>query len=209
MLNYFLHTIRQLRQEETVTLYEVWSPQRQYNDAEIVRFLEQSYQSESINYPFDAPAFNPAAALWGAHTMYIASQFLINRSLSTKNMQKYLPDFPDVATSACILSADLTLRFLPDIFQELKVIDSDDSLIGILEQRLTRWHYSGIRADLAPDTLDFSVVITDPCLYQLYLNRVILYKKNKLAIHPALQIGIWHNLGAHADILWPDLPLPL
>lgn len=85
-----------------------------------------------------------------------------------------------------MLSADITLRFLTDIITRRHLIDPDDALIQVLERHLKMNHYSGVRYCRAEADLDFSVVITDTCLRQLYVNYVVADKNKPLVAHPAL-----------------------
>ena len=104
-----------------------------------------------------------------------------------------------------ILSADLTLRFLPIVLQQADDIDPEDPLIELIEQVLTLWHYSSIGYLLKEEDLDFESILKNPCLLQLYTNRVIEKKADDLAQKPQLQKHIKASLGDYKELLWREL----
>ena len=55
MLNYFLQTIRHLRQHEAVVLFDYWQPVSDADEAETTAFLVQAYQNETADYPYTRP----------------------------------------------------------------------------------------------------------------------------------------------------------
>jgi hypothetical protein len=205
MPNYFLQTIQHLRQHEAVVLFDHRQPVSEANEVETTEFLTQAYHAEATDYPYTAPAFDPKAGLWAAKTVFWACQLMLHRTDAPADLAQLLPDFAEPQTASVILSADLTLRFLPDIITRLQLIDPDDALIPVLENHLKTNHYSGVRYWQTGADLDFSVVIADACLRQLYINRVIAAKNKMVAMHPALTDGIRASLGMFAADFWPDL----
>ena len=174
-------------------------------EKEALDYLRREYDHERIDYPCkDLPGFDPSAALWAARTIYTAAQLLLYRENRESDLQLLFPDYPGEISSDAQLSADLVLRFLPDMIVQLKLIDPEDALIPILEKHLMQWHYSGIKYTLRPESLDFSTVISNTCLEQLYIDRVNTYKKISLAKHPALDKGLKASLGIFADVFWKD-----
>ena len=141
---YFLNTIQTLRKQEEAVLYEKLLPISEQEKKEAADFLYQEYQQEALEYPYQVPEFDVFAALWAADFLYTALQLVLHREQKEQDLVQLLPDFPNEITPSAILSADLCLRFLPDVIIQLKLIDSEDALIEILEKQLTLWHYSGI-----------------------------------------------------------------
>lgn len=201
---FFLKMVRQLRRHEEIVLYQNIFEIKDGETEAVAAFLKAEYLEESIEYPFEIPIFNIEAATWAAKTIYIAAQLLLYRKNKVEDLPSLLQAFPTKPTSDSILSADLCLRFLPDILVELKIIDSSDPLIEILEKILHQWHYSGVNYNLDIEQLDFAPISDHPCLLQLYCNRVVQYKKLHLANLPALQDSISANLGTHGNELWKD-----
>jgi hypothetical protein len=128
-------------------------------------------------------------------------------------------------TPAAILSADLCLRCLPDVIEKAREINPDDPLIGLLEDLLPVWHYSGIGYFRLPGSgepgsaedsvgvdsaagggvFDFSPIFADDCLRLLYIDRVIERRVAALANLPELRPGILAVMGDHGDFFWKEL----
>lgn len=205
--NYFLKMIQHLWQEEEVVLYGYLLKVTKSEATETSNFLKEKYEQEALGYPYQAPAFDPGAATWAATLCYKATQLLLYRENEEEDIPALFNKYTGPQTPSAIVSADLCLRFVPDIISELKVIDPGDPLIEILEAILQEWHYSGVSYDLEIETLDFKTILSDPCLRQLYCDRIIQYKKNKLAKHQDIQAFVLASLGDHASQFWKDLTL--
>ena len=54
------------------------------------------------------------------------------------------------------LSADLMLRYLPQILKRARGLDPSDPLVGLLEDVLKRWPLSGVLSDVAEPAARFS-----------------------------------------------------
>lgn len=204
MKNLFLKMLLNLRQEE-IMLYDNLFQISAKEEAEVSYFLELEYQEEKSNYPYSAPNFHPKAALWAAKTTYFAAQLILYRDNQPEELNDLLPQFTGDISPEAFLSADLCLRFLPSILNKLKIIDPEDPLIDILEQHLTQWHYSAVGYPLDYSIIDFSDIEKNPCLYQLYIDRIIERKAHVLADLTYFQKGIQSSLGWHSNTLWNDL----
>lgn len=197
-----------LRRNEEILLYGNLSPISEEDEREVADYLLAEYEGEQLNYPFNAPEFDKGAALWGARTVYIAAQLLLHRQNKDQDLPLLLPDFKHEMTPSAILSADLLLRFLPDILDQLKVIDPDDVLIVLLDGILNKWHYSAGYYTLDYDEIDFRVLEQDKCLMQLYLDRIIRNRNLTLAHHSFFMSRIASDLGMFASLLWKDFVKP-
>jgi MoxR-vWA-beta-propeller ternary system domain bpX4 len=203
--DYFLQTLDTLRSGEEILLYAhaVQIPSQELELA--AAFLETEYDNECLGYPGQAPAFDTAAALWAAKTVYIAAQLLLYRQDKEADIPAMLPAYEGVITPGTILSADLCLRFLPDVLQMAKNIDADDVLVTILAVHLQQWHYSAIGHLIQTEGLDFSVINTNSCLQQLYADRVIARKDKRLAALAEVAPMVKAALGNHQTYFWNEL----
>jgi hypothetical protein len=201
--DYFLKMIRSLRLHEEIMLYGNILEISELEIEAVKNFLESEYERESKGYPGGAPKFDADAGLWGARTVYIAAQLILYRENQEKDLSLLLPDHHSPPTAAGMLSADLCLRFLPQMIMQLKNIDSEDALLEVLERKLVPWHYSAVTHPLTIEALDFSFV-DDPCLRQLYAERIIDNRKLSLALHPAFRDYISAQLGLYGHTLWND-----
>lgn len=196
--------VRHLREHEEIMLFRNILNIDEYDGAETISYLQEEYRKESLEYPYTAPPFDPAAALWAAKTMNMAAQLLLYRENKPEDLESLFPAYEKEINSSAILSADLCLRFLPDTLKEIKLINSMDPIILLLERILAQWHYSGIHYPRDPETPDLQTATSDPCLQQLYLNRIIHYKNLKLALHPLFREKISANLGLFANDYWKE-----
>ena len=174
---------------------------------EVVEFLETEYQKESLNFPYQAPSFDPEAALWSAIAVYRAAQLILYRENKEADLALLLQDFSKEMTTSAILSADLCLRFMGDMLEQLKLIDSEDPLIELLENLLSKWHYSAIHYPLEKSSLDFETIKENKCLHQLYVNRIIDSRNMALAKHPACIELVRASLGMFAEEFWKNFKI--
>lgn len=206
-MKFLVNTIRHLRQQEEIllfgNLFEIDEPDKQAT----VAFLKEEYHTEALDYPFHAPEFDAEVALWAAQTVYTAAQILLYRQHNVADLPALLPDFLLDPTPSRVLSADLTLRFLPDMLSQAQYLDPEDAVIPLLETKLIHWHYSGVAAKLPLEKLDFRYIADNACTYQLYTNRIIQYKNITLASHPAFLSPVLASLGNHTDAFWGELSL--
>lgn len=199
--------IQLLRMEEEVLLYGLALQTTEEEDGEVVEFLREAFQAEALGYPHDAPEFNPDAALWSAKIIYFASQFLLYRETSEHDLPMCFPAYPGEQTAGAILSADLCLRFLPDILAELQDIDPEDRLLVLLEELASNWLYSSIRWDIPLEKCELEPLLSDNCLKQLLIDRIIEFKKIKCAAQPEIYREIKAGLGLYTGQFWNELNL--
>lgn len=203
--NNFLETISYLRQEEHLVAHANVLKTTRTEEEDIALFLEQEYENESLNYPFSPPEFNAKASVWASKIIYYATLLLLYRNDTQKDLKELFEDYEGVIDTAAILSADLCLRFLPQITMELKRIDFEDPLIPILENILNIWHYSAIDTNAEPPEIDFKLFLQNDCLTQLYLNRIIENKVLSWAENPYINKLLNSQLGYYKSYFWNTL----
>jgi hypothetical protein len=175
-------------------------------DDELVKALLQiEYDAESQNYPFTAPAFNADAALWAAKTIYTSCQLILYRENKAEELPQLLPSYANTIDAPAILSADLCLRFLPQVLQSTKNIDPEDSLVEVAEKHIQQWHYSGIGYALKESDPDMEIISANECLLQLYTDRVIQKKDLQRAQLPLLNKQIKAAMGIYDSRFWKTL----
>lgn len=201
----FLDTIYHLRTIEQVILYDKLITISETEETEAVLFLETEYEKEILEYPGTAPDFNAEAALWAAKTVYLAAQLLLHREHKRDGLNILLPDYTGIQDASAIISADLCLRFLPQIVGEIKRLDAEDLIIEILEKHLTQFHYSAIGSELDIENVSFEIIEANDCLLQLYIDRIVQRKSIKWAqpdfIKKQLEIGF----GDYQKLFWSQL----
>lgn len=201
---YFLQTIQHIYEHESVILYNNIFDISDEETVQVVEFLRLMYDTESLDFPHDPVVFDGEAALWSAKTIYCAAQLILYRQHSPLELSKMLPAYQGRIDASSILSADLMLRFLPDLITNLASIDLDDALIAILQKILETWHYSGLKMELNIAVLDFNPMLQNQCLMQLYLDRIVQYKNLKLAELEIFQNPIKANFGTYTHFFWKE-----
>ncbi|MEN2398609.1 hypothetical protein GKZ90_0002365 [Flavobacterium sp. MC2016-06] len=201
----FLDTIYHLRTIEQVILYNKLMTISKEEEKETISFLETQYERETLDYPCQAPKFSATAAFWGAKTVYSAAQLLLYREHKIEELDVFLPPYNGEINASVILSADLCLRFLPQVVMEMKRIDAEDAAIVILEKHLEYFHYAAIGFDVVSENINLEVVFSDPCFKQLYLNRVVERKAKKTAEIETVKGALMAGFGDYKQVFWKEL----
>lgn len=201
----FLDTIYHLRTIEQVILYDKLITISETEETEAVLFLETEYEKEILEYPGIAPDFNAEAALWAAKTVYLATQLLLHREHKRSDLNILLPDYTGIQDASAIISADLCLRFLPQIVSEIKRLDAEDLIIEILEKYLTQFHYSAIGSELDTENISFEIIEANDCLLQLYIDRIVQRKSIKWAQSDFIKKQLEIGFGDYQKLFWSQL----
>ncbi|MEE1897577.1 hypothetical protein V1389_04475 [Flavobacterium rakeshii] len=203
----FLETLYKTRTIGQIVLYNERRDIPRGEKAAALDFLKSEYERESTNYPYLVPDFDDEAALWGAKTLYYAAQLYLYRKDNTSQLTTILPAYPKEPDAPALLSADLCLRFLPQVVAMLKATDPEDLLIPVLNKHLEKFHYSVIGFEANPNSFNFSILNTNQCLKQLYLDRII--ERKDIAFAENEEVKQWLNecLGDHKKIFWEQLTI--
>lgn len=199
----FLETIYHLRTIEQIILYDKVIKVSAQEEKETMALLQDEYDREKFDYPFEAPIFEEKASLWASKIVYFAAQFLLNRENTNKDLNEFLPNYNGQITASTHLSADLCLRFLPQVVQEFKRIDADDVIIPILENHLKMFHYSAIGFENSFENIYFKLFEND-CFKQLYLNRITDRKDIELSKIPKINVMLQRNFGDYQKVFWKN-----
>jgi hypothetical protein len=201
---HFSQMIERLRQHEEVLLYANHLSIAEADEKASVQFLKNEYERESVNFPHTLPKFDAGAAIWAANVIYLSSQLLLYREQRGEDIPSLFPAFPGAKNSGAMLSADLCLRFLPDLIEELQHIDVTDKLIGVLHEIIYQWPFSAILMKESFEKTDFTVLMADPCLHQLSADRITAKRKIHLAQLPEFKSLIASNLSIYKQDIWPE-----
>lgn len=175
-------------------------------DADALVLLKDLYYRDRMAMPGIAPEFDGEAALWAARYLYQVCQFILLRDLDAELLQQNLTDFPGVRSVEAIYSADLALRYLPDLFRLASGLSPDDPLVANMRGIAEQWVFSSVGIaglELSPD----AVILGNSCLRQAYIDRVISYRDLSRLKGPAERLLLKEVLGAHGSQLWPELAL--
>ncbi|MBS0261027.1 MAG: hypothetical protein JSS02_03650 [Planctomycetes bacterium] len=123
--------------------------------------------------PENPPAFDLQVACSAAELLLRVCQCLVDRDLE---IEPTLPDLtlgcPAPRTASQHYSADLVLRFLPDVWQQAQRVSAGDPLLAALSACGALWPLSSVGI---PDLViqDLDPVLADPCLRIVYTDRLI------------------------------------
>lgn len=204
MKNNFLETLYHLRTVEHLILYEEIFKVTNEECQGVIEFLEDEYARESLEYPFKAPEFDKEAALWAAKTVYLTTQFLLCRTNTITQLKANWNIYDKKVTASAMLSADLCLRFLPQLFLKLKEIDSGDVLVEMLQQELSKFYYSAIGFGFNDLKID-SELLDNLCMKQMLLDRIYERTDISLAQQTLFKEGLEENFGDYKEKFWKEL----
>lgn len=163
--------------------------------------LREAYADDTMHLPHTAPTFHPEAALWAAQVLYRAVQLTLLRDLDDTAVQANLLDFPDPINPAVVYSADLILRYLPDLLYLAKGLAPADVLVTRLRELAQRWPFSfGGPEPADPQYLE--PVLAHPALRAAYADRII-GTRNLVRARQAAPL-VAEALGRYAAELWPE-----
>ncbi|WP_223601078.1 hypothetical protein [Chryseobacterium sp. GVT01B] len=201
----FLDTIFLLRKEECITLFSSLQQISPQEEAEAGDYFETEFEKERLEFLSDQLTCNKETAVWAAKILYHSAQLYLIRENTEKNIENLIPVFKGSRNISSILSADLSLRFLPQVIVALNSVDPEDPLIAMLENILTQFHYSGIGYDLDLKNINWQEELKDTTYRKLYLERIVEKKDYKLAEIPFINKLITAEFGIHKDAFWREL----
>jgi MoxR-vWA-beta-propeller ternary system domain bpX4 len=165
--------------------------------------LAAYYESDILEMPGIAPAFDADAALWAAGYIYRIVQLTQLREAGREDIVHRLPPYSAETSAASIYSADLCLRYLPDLLSLSKGIAPDGPLVQQIREIAMQWPFSSTGMNL-PATGDVSAIIASPPLLQAYADRIIATRDLGRCNIPAVAAAVTASLGNYASVLWPD-----
>lgn len=145
-------------------------PGQAEDQAPAAAFLKQAFAEIQLEIAGPRLDYQPRSALAAAEFLRQACWFLVHRGEPMEDVQRRLRLAPP-GTPPDHLSADLVLRYLPQVHRRARAISPDDALAIRSAEVLRQWPLSGVLSDVpeAPLTpLDFG---GHPGLLLLYAER--------------------------------------
>ncbi|GEN67139.1 hypothetical protein [Chryseobacterium rhizosphaerae] len=203
----FLDTIFLLRKTECITLFSNFQEISPKEEAEAGDYFETEFEKERLEFLSGRMPCDRAAAVWAGKILYHSAQLYLIRENTAKNIDRLIFRFKEKKDISSVLSADLSLRFLPQIIVALNTLDPEDVLIGMLEDILREFHYSGIGYDLDLKGVNWEEELKDSTYRKLYLERILEKRDYKLAEIPTINKMLIAELGMHKDAFWRELKI--
>lgn len=201
----FLDTLFHLRNDEHITIFVAIQDIPKKEEQDVVSYLESEFEKERLEFLSDQINYDSETAIWAAKVLYRSTQLYLIRKETDKNLEKLILPFKGKVDVSTVLSADLSLRFLPQIISALKDADSEDQLIKILENILNQFHYSSVGFDLDLDKINWEKELKDKTYRKLYLERIVEKKAYKLAEIPYINQLLMAEFGMYKDVFWREL----
>ena len=203
----FLDTLFLLRKEGTMTIFSDIKSISQKEEQDAADYFESEFEKERLEFLSDKINCDRETAVWAAKVLYHSAQLHLIRENTAKDLSQLIPLFKGKREINSILSADLSLRFLPQIISVLQDVDPEDPLIKILENILQQFHYSGIGFDLDLEKINWEEELKDKTYRKLYLERVVENKAYRLAEMPYINQQLMAEFGMYKDVFWKDLQI--
>lgn len=203
----FLDTLFLLRKEGTLTVFSDLKTLTEKEEKEAEDFFESEFEKERLDFLSDKIPLSKEAAIWAAKVLYHSAQLYLIRKDTAKDLEKLIPQYQAEINTSAILSADLSLRFLPQLLDALQIADSTDPLVKILENILQQFHYSGIGLDLNLENINWEEELKNKTYRKLYLERIVEKKAYKLAEIPYINQLLIAEFGMYKDIFWRELKI--
>ena len=201
----FLDTLFLLRKEECITTFSDIHEISKKEEQDAADYFQAEFEKERLEFLSDTLVCDTETAVWAAKVVYHSAQLHLIRENTAKDLNKLIPSFKGKRDVSSILSADLSLRFLPQIVSALQVSDPEDPLVKMLENILKQFHYSAVGFDLDLEDINWEEELKDKTYRKLYLERIVEKKSYRLAEIPYLNQLLIAEFGLHKNVFWKEL----
>lgn len=202
----FYNTICQIRTKEEVILYDELMTISEEELLKVAEFLEAEFKKEVNNHQDNSIEFDKNAAIWAAKITYFSWQLLLNRKNTFKEIEKYLEKYKRVINESAIISADLCLRFLPQVVLDLKQIDNDDPIVSVLNDILQEFPYSAIGYGIVSvEIFEQQLIKNSTNLTLLFLNRIVERRDFAFASSLYWKRQLQVFFGDYKETFWNEL----
>ena len=154
-----------------------------------VAFLAEAFKIHSAAVAGPPIAFDSEAASTSAEFLRQSSWALVNHDERMADLEKRLNLPGSPRTPSQHLSADLTLRYLPQVLQRARGLNPDDPLVECAANVLRRWPLSGVLSDVVEAPIEHIELGSHPGLLLLYAER--LTKNDRSGWRPERSTLAW------------------
>ncbi len=201
----FLDTLFLLRKEECITIFTDFHEISEKEESDAADYFEAEFEKERLEFLSDQISFDKETTVWATKILYHSVRLHLIRENTAKDLNRLIPPYSGNRNIPAILSADLSLRFLPQIISALHDADPEDVLMSMLENVLKRFHYSAVGMDLELEPINWEEELKDRTYRKLYLERIVERKSYKLAEIPYINQLLIAEFGLHKDVFWKEL----
>ncbi|WP_228445134.1 hypothetical protein [Chryseobacterium shandongense] len=203
----FLDTLFLLRKEECITIFTDLHEISVKEIQDTADYLESEFEKERLEFLSLEIKFDKEVAVWAAQVLYHSAQLYLIRKDTSKDLHKLIPEYKGKIDISALLSADLSLRFLPQIISVLHTADPEDPLIKMLENILQQFHYSAVGLDVKMENINWEEELKDKTYRKLYLERIVEKRSYQHAEIPYINQLLIAEFGLHKDLFWKELKI--
>jgi len=203
----FLDTIFLLRKSGCITVFSNLHEISKKEEQEAGDYFEAELEKERLEFLSTDISCDKESAVWAAKVLYYSAQLYLIRENTAKDLDKLIPKLKIASDTSSVLSADLSLRFLPQIITLMQTADPYDPLVKILEEILIQFHYSGIGYPLNLEKVNWEKELKDKTYRKLYLERIVERKAYELAENPYVNQLLIAEFGLYKEIFWRELKI--
>lgn len=139
-------------------------------DPEILRFD----RAARLALASQAPELDLEVAAWAASLLAESARLAIAREMGPKQIEEiFTRECPRRRSPEVDYSADLFLRYVPDLLKWVQRLASDDPLVARLRQVAADWPLSSVGIKELMVVGDLAPFIEHPGLRQLYVDRIL------------------------------------
>ncbi len=151
----FLDTLFLLRKDECITIFTDIQEISEKEILDAADYFESEFEKERLEFLSETICYDKEVAVWAAKVLYHSAQLHLVRKNTAKDLDTLIPPFKGIIDVSSILSADLSLRFLPQIISVLQSADPEDPLVKMLENILKQFHYSAVGFDIELENVNW------------------------------------------------------
>jgi hypothetical protein len=172
--------------------------------AEAQKTLAEFEKHYRMSVPESAPSFDVELAYRAAEALFRICQCVAYRDLDVRGVVDPVVNAQaSAASSSAIYSADLVLRFLPDIWRLARDASANDPLLLLIKELAGRWPLSAVGI---PDLPECSIdgIAGDRSLLQMYVDRIVARRDTSRLADRRVREAFLSAVGAHSDLA-PEL----
>jgi len=168
--------------------------------SDVMRYLRGVHAGEVMDLPGPPLDYHGEAALWGAVRLFHAACMICFRDTGSAEVERLMTPaaMPDAENPAAVFSADLCLRYWPDLHRMARTLSEDDVLVTCMRRMAETFPFSTAGMGLRLDTAH--VVMRHPGLRQMYAERLLERGDADGLSAPGLRDLILSKLGLHRDV---------
>ena len=139
--------------------------------------LAEAFEAHALSVAGPRIALDPVTACEAAELVRQSSWALVNRDERLGDLKRRIRMSGPPRTPSQHLSADLLLRYVPQILKRVRAMDPTDPLSGLLGHVLRFWPLSGVLSDLDEGPLVPLAFGEHPGLLLLYAERLAAHDR--------------------------------